>query len=60
MLCEEEGAFACDSDDIGCIPSLQMSITLTDEIPVQRAYSAIPKPLFKEVKEYVQELLMRG
>lgn len=60
MLCEEAGAFARDSDDIGCIPSLQMSITLTDEIPVQRAYSAVPKPLFKEVKEYVQELLMRG
>lgn len=60
LLCEEAGAFARDSDDIGCIPSLQMSITLTDEIPVQRAYSAIPKPLFKEVKEYVQELLMKG
>ncbi|KAJ7986951.1 hypothetical protein DPEC_G00333700 [Dallia pectoralis] len=60
MLCDEAGAFARDSDDIGCIPSLQMSITLTDEIPVQRAYSAVPKPLFKEVKEYVQELLMRG
>lgn len=60
MLCEEAGAFARDGDDLGCIPSLQMSITLTDEIPVQRAYSAVPKPLFKEVKEYVQELLMRG
>ncbi len=60
MLCEEAGAFARDSNDIGCLPSLQMSITLTDEIPVQRAYSAVPKPLFKEVKEYVQELLMKG
>ncbi|KAJ8007769.1 hypothetical protein DPEC_G00097640 [Dallia pectoralis] len=49
MLCDEAGAFARDSDDIGCIPSLQMSITLTDEIPVQRAYSAVPKPLFKQV-----------
>ncbi len=60
MLCEEAGAFARDSNDIGCLPSLQMSITLTDEIPVQRVYSAVPKPLFKEVKEYVQELLMKG
>lgn len=60
VLCEEAGAFARDSDDIGCIPSLQMSITLVDEIPVQRAYSAVPKPLFKEVKEYVQELLLKG
>lgn len=60
ILCEEAGAFACDSDDIGCILSLQMSITLMDEIPVQRAYSALPKPLFKEDKEYVHELLLRG
>ncbi len=30
LLCEEAGAFARDSNDIGCLPSLQMSITLTD------------------------------
>ncbi|KAI3369399.1 hypothetical protein L3Q82_007472 [Scortum barcoo] len=60
MLCEESGAFARDGNDIGCIPSLQMSIALEDEDPVQRGYSSIPKPLFKEVKEYIQELLMKG
>lgn len=60
MLWEESAAFAQDSHDIGCIPSLQMSINLKDEIPVQRAYSSVPKPLFKEVKEYVQDLLMKG
>ncbi|XP_077051158.1 uncharacterized protein LOC143701613 [Siphateles boraxobius] len=60
MLWEESAAFAEDSHDIGCIPSLQMSISLKDEIPVQRAYSSVPKPLFKEVKEDVQDLLMRG
>lgn len=60
MLWEESGAFAQDSHDIVCIPSLQMSITLKDEIPVQRAYSSVPKPLFQEVKEYIQDLLMKG
>lgn len=60
MLCEEAGAFARDSNDIGCIPSLQMTITLNDAIPVQKTYSSVPKPLFKEVKEYIQELLMKG
>ncbi|RXN20007.1 Retrovirus-related Pol poly from transposon [Labeo rohita] len=60
MLFEESAAFAKDSQDIGCIPSLRMSITLKDEIPVQRSYGAVPKPLFKEVKEYIQDLLMRG
>ncbi len=60
MLWEESAVFARDSHDIGCIPSLQMSVTLKDEIPVQRAYSSVPKPLFKEVKDYVQDLLMKG
>uniref|UniRef100_A0AAQ6IVH8 Gypsy retrotransposon integrase-like protein 1 n=1 Tax=Anabas testudineus TaxID=64144 RepID=A0AAQ6IVH8_ANATE len=60
MLCEEAGAFARDCGDIGCIPSLQMSVTLKDEIPVQKAYSSIPKPLFKEVKDYITELLVKG
>ncbi|KAL0153940.1 hypothetical protein M9458_050749, partial [Cirrhinus mrigala] len=48
MLYEESSVFSKGDDDIGCIPSLQMSITLQDAIPVQRAYSAVPKPLFTE------------
>lgn len=60
MLYEESGAFSRDDNDIGCIPSLQMSITLQDDIPVQRAYSSVPKPLFNEVKSYIQDLLAKG
>ena len=60
MLHEEAAAFAQDSGDIGCIPSLQMSVRLSDDIPVQKAYASIPKPLYKEVKEYIQELLVKG
>lgn len=59
MLYEESSAFARDDGDIGCIPSLQMSITLKDDIPVQRSYAAVPKPLYKEVKEYIQDLLAK-
>lgn len=59
MLYEESAAFARDSN-IGCIPSLQMSIRLKDDIPVQKAYVSIPKPLYKEVKELIQELLVKG
>ncbi|KAI3356717.1 hypothetical protein L3Q82_003309 [Scortum barcoo] len=59
MLYEESNAFASDNDDIGCIPNLQMVISLKDDIPVQRSYAAIPKPLYKEVKEYIQDLLAR-
>ncbi len=60
LLYEESAAFARDDDDIGCIPSLQMTITLKDDIPVQRTYASVPKPLYQEVKEYIQDLLARG
>lgn len=59
MLREESNVFARDENDMGCIPNLQMSITLKDDVPVQRTYAAIPKPLYKEVKEYIQDLLAK-
>lgn len=60
VLMEECEAFSRDSADIGCIPSLQMEIRLKDDTPVQRAYASIPKPLYREVKEYIQELIVKG
>lgn len=38
MLCEEASAFAPDSNDVGCIPSLKMSIAVQDQIPVKGTY----------------------
>ena len=46
--------------DIGCVPSLHMSITLKDDIPVQRSYAAVPKPLYKEVKDYIRTYWQRS
>ncbi|CAI5670877.1 unnamed protein product [Oreochromis niloticus] len=60
MLFDECRAFARDGNDIGCNPDLKMVINLKDDIPVQRAYTSIPKPLLREVKEYVQDLLVKG
>lgn len=60
VLYEESDVFAQGEGDIGCIPSLNLKIRLKDEIPVQKCYNSIPKPLYKEVKEYVQGLLERG
>ncbi|KAK5865215.1 hypothetical protein PBY51_016398 [Eleginops maclovinus] len=60
MLLEESGAFARDDGDIGDIPSLQMTINLKDDIPVQKSYASIPKPLYQEVKQYIQDLLVKG
>lgn len=60
MLFEESGAFARDANDIGCHPSLHMVINLKDDIPVQRRYTSITKLLLREVKEYIQDLLVKG
>ena len=60
MLREESAAFSQNDSDFGCIPNLKMNIKLTDNNPVHRAYSAIPRPLFGEVKAYLQDLLSRG
>lgn len=60
MLYNESDVFAKEDGDIGCIPSLQLKINLKDETPVQKTYNSIPKPLYKEVKDYVQNLLDRG
>lgn len=60
MLREECGAFSKDDKDIGCIPSLQLQIRLKDDTPVRKTYMSVPKPLHKEVKEYLEDLLNRG
>lgn len=60
MQLEEAGCFSCSDDDIGCIDELQMKVNLTDDRPVQKNYTAIPKPLYPaEVKQYVEDVLNR-
>lgn len=48
-------AFAYN-DNIDCIPSLKMHITLHDTRVVQKTYMSVLKPLQDEVKEYLQDL----
>jgi hypothetical protein len=36
-----------------------MKINLTDNIPVQKNYNSTPKPLYPEVKQYIEDLLNR-
>lgn len=59
MLFEESDVFIKEGD-IGCIPDLQLKINTVDDNPVQKCYNSIPKPLYAEVKEYVQNLLDQG
>lgn len=60
LLLSERDSFAKDDDDIGCIPELQMDVTLQNNELVQKNYISIPRPLYAEVKSYIEDLLNRG
>ena len=60
LLVEEADAFAMSDDDVGCVPELEMDIGLTSDQPVQKNYISIPRPLYPEVKGYIEDLLNRG
>ena len=57
MLWQEREAFGRHPDDIGCVPELTLDLLTTDEIPVQRRYNSIPRPLYADVKKHIQLLL---
>lgn len=60
MLKQEIGAFAREDGDIGFARDLELEINVVDDKPVQRAYNSIPKLLYDEVKEHLQEMINRG
>ena len=60
LLIEEADAFAVHEDDVGCITELQVDIKLNDTTPVQKNYVAVPRPLYPEVKAYIEDLLNKN
>lgn len=60
MLREESESFSKTDDDIGCIHNLQMNISLKDDEPVSKTYRSVPKPLYREMKDYLQDLIAQG
>ena len=42
ILVEEAESFSKTDDDVGRAEELQVDINLTDSVPVQRKYTAIP------------------
>ncbi|KAJ7991697.1 hypothetical protein DPEC_G00286570 [Dallia pectoralis] len=60
MLREECSSFSTSEDDIGCIERLKLSISLKDIDPVARTYLSVPKPLYKEMKDYLHNLIAQG
>lgn len=59
MLGGEKKAFSTGDEDIGLIEDLHMKINLSDQVPVQKTYMSIPRPLIREVKDYIQDLLRK-
>ena len=60
LLISEQDSFAKNDSDVGSISDLQLNIKLRDEIQVQKNYVAILKPLYPEVKSYIEDLLNRN
>ena len=60
LLYEECEVFAKDDCDIGEIPDLQMDIHLTDEVPINQAYRHLPRKLYEDVKNYLNDLIVNG
>ena len=56
LLIEQADAFTSSEGDIGCIHDLKMNINLKDTTSVQRNYVLIPRPLYPEVKAYIEDL----
>ena len=57
---EECEVFAKSDTDIGIIPDFQMDIHLTDEVPVNQAYRHLPRKLYDDVKNYLNDLIVNG
>ena len=60
LLAEEADAFAKDDNDVGCIPDLEFDLDVEDQTPIQKNYLVVPKPLYPEVKTYIEDLLNRN
>ena len=60
LLFEEKDAFCVDDQDVGCAENLQLKINLSDKTPVQKNYVSVPKPLYPELKHYIQDSLNWG
>lgn len=50
-------AFACDKGDIGNILSIQMTISLKVDLPLQRTYALTH---LQRVQKYIQDLLLKS
>ena len=59
-ILKEYEVFSKKKNDIGYISDFKMSINLTDNVPVSQPYRQIPKHLYNEVKNHINNLLANG
>ena len=57
LLWEEREVFSRGENDHGDVPELQMDIHLTDQTPVVVPHRHIPRPLYEEVKNFINDLI---
>ena len=60
VLREECAVFAKIENDIGNVTDLKLKITLNNDSSVKKSYISVSPPLYKEVKEYLGNLLVNG
>ena len=60
VLNEFKDVFSRDESDIGDIKDFDMEINLEDHVPVKEAYRRIPRNLYDEVKNYIDDLVRNG
>ena len=59
LLREACASFSKDENDIGWA-DLELNIKLSDSEAVKKTYFSIPPPLYREVKDYVFDLVNKG
>ena len=57
LLRDESDVFSVSDDDIGDVNTHSMKINLQDSVPVQQTYHSVPKHLYRELKNYIENLL---
>jgi transposase InsO family protein len=57
VLREECDVFCRSKEDHGDIPDMEMELKLTDQIPVSCSHRRIPRPLYDEVKNFINDLI---
>lgn len=60
FLKKNSDIFLQEGESLGCTPSIQHRIPTDDDIPVTQPYRRIPPPLWKEVQDHLNDLMLKG